>query len=129
MLSKKQTLSTYLSLMHQNPQHTSSGFYLDILGMDLVSLTQTHGVFEAVVQLGKGGIALVLAKSVYVGVKVGVENPAAVRIPRAEAVVPLGLAPYEIELYGDYKGRDVKNKVRERKTVISFGNHDGITSA
>lgn len=46
---------------------------------------------------------------------------------RKVEVVVLRLAPYEVELGGDDKGRNVKDEMRKGKTE-AFGNHDGITS-
>ena len=96
--------------------------------MNLPSLSQLDGLIKAVVQLGEGSVALVLAKRVHIGVNVGIKSPIAqyVFVRKVEVVV-FGLAPYEIELGSDDKGRNVKDEMWKRKTE-AFGDHDGITS-
>ena len=80
--------------------------------MNLPSLSQLDGLIKAVVQLGEGSVALVLAESVYVGVNIGIKSPITQYVfMRKVEVVVFGLAPYEIELGSDDKGRNIKDKM------------------
>lgn len=96
--------------------------------MNLPSLSYLDSLIKAVVQLGKGSVALIVAKRVYICVNIGIKSPVAQYVlMRKVEVVVFGLSPYEIELGSDDKGRNVKDEMWKGKTE-AFGNHNGITS-
>jgi hypothetical protein len=97
------------------------------LGVNLVPLSQANGLVKAMVQLWESRVALVLAKSVDIGMNIGIKGPIAQYAPVGEVeVVELRLAPYEVKLGGNYKGGNVENEMGKGKTV-ALGNHNGIT--
>lgn len=80
--------------------------------MNLSPLPQADGLVKAVIELWEGGIALVLAESMDIGVDIGIKSPVAqYALVSKVDVVEFGLAPYEIKLCGDYKGGNVKDEV------------------